>query len=262
VRRALFIACVVLASCRKEAPRALLDDAAGLAPGSRVFAAGLHVGDVERVTLVDDRAEVRLTLADGHSLAPRADACALVLEARGVSALLVFPGKELASLEGPIRSCDAQARRPELQRLSESGNETLRAGARHALLVLDLRHDAPPDGPCDALAVSRLRTEQVEPVALLLPEGGRRLWLSVENRARTPVAVETATFLDTRGTVAPQARLPETDDLFLSVSIPAGARREVSVVFEGRRAAQVQTVEVEAAYVDTPGETCRARWRL
>lgn len=260
--RALLLGCLALGGCRKPPVRALLDDAGGLTVGSRVYAAGLGVGAVDQVRLVDDRAEVQIALSSGHTLAPRADACALVLDADGGPLLLVFPGKRLEPLEGPLRACEASVRRAELERLAESAHALLSSGARRALASLTPPPLPADAGPCASLSVSRLRVEPVEPVALLLPEGGRRLWLAVENRARAPIALEAATFLDGRGTVAPPARLPDSSDLLLSVSIPAGARREVSAVFEGQRAGQITAVEVEAAFADAPLEACRARWRL
>jgi hypothetical protein len=116
---------------------------------------------------------------------------------------------------------------------------------------------------CGALAVSRLRIEPVGAVPLVLPSGGKRLWLSVENRGESPVSLETATFLDARGTIATQEHVAESADLFMSVSIPGHTRREVSAVFAGARANQVSAVEMKASFVDAaPGGGCRVRWPL
>jgi hypothetical protein len=85
----------------------------------------------------------------------------------------------------------------------------------------------------------------------------------VENRGESPVSLETATFLDAKGVIALQAHVPEPADLFMTVSIPAHTRREVSAVFEGSKANQVSAVEMRASYVDAPpGVACSVRWRL
>lgn len=268
MRRALpFLWFLLACGCARDL-RATLDSAEGLAPGSRVYAAGIAIGKVERVQVEGERAEVRFSLEPGHTLSLRLDACALSLPSEGGALLLVFPGKDLEPLRGPLAPCDTgEHRLTSLKNLAASGGGALGLSVRRFLEGLAVA-TAPADeptgrGPCGALTVSRLRTEQVAAVPLLLPTGGRRLWLSVENRGGAPVSLETATFIDQRGTVARQAHLPEDDDLFMSLAIPAHTTREVSAVFAGARANQVSAVEVEASFIDsaTP-DGCRVRWRL
>lgn len=263
---------LLLLACAKPPLRALLDDASGLTKGSRVYAAGVAVGEVESVRVEDTRAEVTIAVRAGNSLSLRLDACAMSLPDERGALLVVFPGKELERLSArPIPPCSADEQRlTALKQLAGSGGGALSQSIRRFLEELS---DAapPPQAPldggvrkaCGALAVSRLRVEQVNAVPLLLPLGGKRLWLSVENLSESPVSLETATFLDARGTVALQARVPEAADLFMSVSIAPHTRREVSAIFAGSKANQVSAVEMKASFVDSaPGAGCSVRWPL
>jgi hypothetical protein len=252
-------------ACAKAPLRAALDDAAGLEAGSAVYAAGVNVGTVREVRVEGERAVVSFELRAGHALSLRADACAMSLPTEGSALLLVFPGKDLAPLPAALPACEAHEQRvATLKKLALSGTGALNLAVRRFLEQLEQRPSASPAaGPCEALSVSRLRIEPVHAVPVLLPRGGHRLWLSLENRSPSPVALETTTFMDARGSVAAQARLPESDELLMSLAIPAHTRREVSAVFEGTRANQVSAVELEAAWVDAPAaDSCRVRWRL
>lgn len=266
----LFLLVLLLAlSCAKPPLHASLEDAAGLTTGSRVYAAGVSVGAVDQVRLDGVQADVTFTLRPGHVLSLRADACAMTLPDGDGALLLLFPGKDLERLTPhAVPACETTEQRlASLRQLAHSGGGALSQAIHHFLDALSV--SAPPpllatdEGACGALTVSRLRMESVTAVPLLLPSGGKRLWLSVENRGENPVALETATFLDSRGTVALQAHVPEAADLFMSVSIPAHTRREVSAIFAGSRGNQVSAVEMKASFVDAaPGADCRVRWQL
>lgn len=256
---------LLCAACAKEPLRAALDTAEGLTVGSPVYAAGVAIGTVSEVRVVGERAEVRFTLKDGHSLSMRADGCAMGLPTEHGALLLVFPGKELEPLSPPIPACEANEQRlSSLKKLTLSGSGLLAGSAKRFLDAIATQPETPVGpGPCEALSISRLRIEPVRAVPLLLPNGGRRLWLTLENHGSAPVALETTTFMDARGTIAPQMRLPEADDLFMSLALPAHTRRDVSAVFEGTKANQVSAVELEASFVDgSPGDGCRIRWPL
>ena len=259
--------------CSKPSIRVALDSAEGLAKGSRVYAAGVTVGEVESVRMDGVQAEVTFLLKPGNTLSLRADACAMSLPHEEGALLLLFPGKELERLSRPaVPACDAgEPRLLSLKLLAGSGGGAL-SQAIHRFLE-ELNDVGPPPlamndgglGPraCGALLVSRLRLEQVGAVPLVLPAGGKRLWLSVENRGESPVSLETATFLDAKGVIALQAHVPEEADLFMSVSIPAHTRREVSAVFAGSKANNVRAVEMKASFVDAPpGIACSVRWPL
>lgn len=259
-------------ACARPPLHAWLDDAAGLTKGSRVYAAGVAVGEVEAIHVEGTQADVEITLRPGNTLSLRVDACAISLPDEGGALLLLFPGKELERLSPrAVPACNADEQRlTALKQLANSGGGALSQSIRRFLE--ELADAAPPpiavtDGgvtrACGALAVSRLRIEQVGAVPLLLPGGGKRLWLSVENRSENPVSLETATFLDARGLVALQVRVPEPADLFMSVSIAPHTRREVSAIFAGSKANQVSAVEMKASFVDSaPGGGCSVRWPL
>ena len=266
--------------CSKAPLRAALESAGGLEKGSRVYAAGVAVGEVEAVSL-NGVAEVKFALRPGQTLSLRADACALSLPDADGALLVLFPGKDLERLgDRAVPSCETdEPRLLSLKQLASSGGGAL-SQSIHRFLE-DLSDVGPPPiGPtsgslsamvdgglgvraCGALSVSRLRIEPVSAMPLVLPSGGKRLWLSVENRGENPVSLETATFLDARGTVATQEHVAEAADLFMSVSIPGHTKREVSAVFAGARANQVSAVEMKASFVDAaPGGGCSVRWPL
>jgi hypothetical protein len=207
------------------------------------------------------QADVRFNLREGHSLSLRADACAMSLPDEGGALLLLFPGKELERLSTrPVPACEpGEQRLASLKQLASSGGGALSQSIHRFLEDLGPLEDK---GGCGALTVSRLRMEQVSAVPVLLPSGGKRLWLTVENRGESLISLETATFMDARGTVAPQALVPEEADLFMTVSIPAHTRREVSAIFAGTKANQVSAVEVKASFPDSSVGACSVRWPL
>jgi hypothetical protein len=258
-----------LAACPcAEAPiHASLENAEGLTKGSRVFAAGVAFGEVESVSLNGSEADVAFKLRPGNRLSLRIDACAMVLPEDAGAVLLLFPGKELERLAPePVPSCELHEQRlTALKQLALSGSGAVSQSIHRFLAALQPAEPAAPPEleACGALSVSRLRIEQVNAMPMVLPSGGKRLWLAVENRSASPVSLETATFLDARGTVALQTRVLEEADLFMSVAIPAHTRREVSAVFAGSKANQVSAVEVTASFVDgAPGDGCSVRWPL
>ncbi|MEM9073258.1 MAG: MlaD family protein [Myxococcota bacterium] len=55
-----------------------VDDSEGLAPGSTVTVAGVHVGQVTEVGVVDGRAQVTIAVDDGQDVALHQGACARV----------------------------------------------------------------------------------------------------------------------------------------------------------------------------------------
>lgn len=259
------LCCSLALGCAKPPIHVALDSAGGLAKGSRVYAAGVVVGEVESVRVDGVQADVAFTLRPGHTLSLRADACAMSLPDEEGALILLFPGKDLERLSPrAVPACEAgEQRLVSLRQLASSGGGALSQSIHRFLGALSPPRDAGPREACGALAVSRLRVEQVGAVPLLLPSGGKRLWLSVENRGESPVSLETATFLDARGTVAAQAHVPEEADLFMSISIPAHTRREVSAIFAGTKANQVSAVEMKASFVDAaPGGACSVRWPL
>lgn len=246
--------------CARPQLHASLDSVEGLARGSRVYAAGVTVGEVESVRLDGVLADVAFTLRPGNTLSLRADACAMSLPDEQGALLLLFPGKELERLDKrPVPACEPHEQRlTALKQLASSGSGALSQAINRFLNALADAETQPAAG-CGALSVSRLRIEPVSAVPLVLPSGGRRLWLAVENRGESPVSLETATFLDSKGSVALQARVPEPDDLFMSVSIAPHTKREVSAIFEGTKANQVSAVEVKASSLDAG---CSVRWSL
>jgi hypothetical protein len=262
--------------CSKAPLHAALESAGELEKGSRVYAAGVAVGEVEAVTLQGVVADVKFVLRPGQTLSLRADACALSLPDADGALLVLFPGRELERLgDRAVPSCETdEPRLLSLKQLASSGGGALSQSIHRFLEELsDVSPPQPPssarvDGglgvrACGALSVSRLRIEPVSAMPLVLPSGGKRLWLSVENRGESPVSLETATFLDARGTVATQEHVAESADLFMSVEIPGHTRREVSAVFAGARANQVSAVEMKASFVDAaPGGGCSVRWPL
>lgn len=256
--------CSLALGCAKPPIHVALDSAGGLAKGSRVYAAGVAVGEVESVRVDGVQADVAFTLRPGHTLSLRADACAMSLPDEGGSLLLLFPGKDLERLSPrAVPGCEpGEQRLVTLRQLANAGGDALSQSIQRFLGGLSPR-DAGPLEACGSLSVSRLRVEQVSAVPLLLPSGGKRLWLSVENRGESPVSLDTATFLDARGTIAAQAHVPEEADLFMSISIPAHTRREVSAIFAGTKANQVSAVEMKASFPDSaPGGACSVRWPL
>ena len=253
-----------LLGCSKALLHVALDSAGGLGKGSRVYAAGVAVGEVESVVVDGVQADVSFSLRPGHSLSLRADACAMSLPDEEGALLLLFPGKELERLSSrPVPACEpGEQRLATLKQLASSGGGALSQSIHRFFEELG-EIDAGVARACGSLSVSRLRVEQVGAVPVLLPSGGKRLWLTVENRGESAVAVETATFLDARGTVSPQAHVPEEADLFMTVSIPAHTRREVSAIFPGTKANQVSAVEMKASFPDAePGGACSVRWPL
>lgn len=269
----LLLPLVLLLGCAKPPLHAALEHAEGLGKGSRVYASGVAIGEVQSVHLDGSLADVTFTLRAGNTLSLRADACAMSLPDEGGALLLLFPGKEMARLApNAVTACEPHEQRLiTLKQLASSGGGAL-SRSIHRFLESSSEVGPPPvaasDGgfgprACGALSVSRLRIEAVSAVPLVLPSGGKRLWLSVENRGESPVSLETATFLDARGTVATQARVPEAADLFMSVSIAPHTRREVSAIFAGSKANQVSAVEMKASFVDAaPGAGCSVRWPL
>ena len=252
------------AGCSKPVIHIALDSAEGLVKGSRVYAAGVAVGEVDSVRVDGVQADVSFTLRPGNELSLRADACAMSLPDEGGALLILFPGKELERLSArPVPACEpGEQRLSSLKQLASSGGGALSQSIRRFLE--GLTDEAPAEArPCGALSVSRLRMEQVSAVPVLLPSGGKRLWLTVENRGETAISLETATFMDARGTVSPQAHVPEEADLFMMVSIPAHTRREVSAIFPGTKANQVSAVEVKASFRDAASSgACSGRWPL
>ncbi|MFO0600710.1 MAG: hypothetical protein U0228_35705 [Myxococcaceae bacterium] len=242
------------ASCTKERPVLSLVDGAGISVGARVFAEGVMVGEVQEVQVSEGRVVARVTWKEGHTLALRADACAVVLGPE----VVIFPGKDLVPLSPPVPSCREDAvLAGRVKSLSQGGNQAVAEAAtkwfeRH-------RRSLEPAGlePCGALEVTRARTEAVDAVPLLLPSGGKRVWLTLENRSDSPLSLSTARFVDARGFEAPHAHLPDDDALFMSIALPPRSRREVSAVFEDTR--DVSAIEFEATS-PLQGGACRSRW--
>lgn len=257
MRPALATLCALtLLTCSKSKVTALLTSAAGLEAGSRVFAQGVTVGTVKQLDVEEERVRLTLEWSDGHSVALRADACAVVLPARPAH-LVIFPGKDLVPLSGALGGCrDDAALRTRVRALTLDGNEVVALAANGWLSQHPTNE--PLAEPCGALEVSRLRVEKVEAVPVLLPSGGRRVWLSLENRSDVPLSLSTARFIDAKGVEAPHAHLPEDDSLFMRFAIPPRTRREMSAVFEDTR--EVSAVEFEAQVPDAPGGACRSRW--
>ena len=263
-RLLLQVLALSLLGCARPALHASLESAEGLGKGSRVYAAGITVGEVDSVRVDGVTADVAFMLRPGNTLSLRVDACAMSLPDEHGALLLLFPGKELERLDArPVPACEPHEQRvTALKQLASSGSGALSQAINRFLNALAEAETPPapvPGKPCGALTVSRLRIETVGAVPLVLPSGGRRLWLAVENRGENPVSLETATFLDARGSVALQARVPEPADLFMSVSIAPHTTREVSAVFEGTKANQVSAVEVKASALDAG---CSVRWHL
>lgn len=260
-RPLLHLVTLSLLGCARPLVHASLESAEGLAKGSRVYAAGVTVGEVDSVRLDGVTADVAFSLRPGNTLSLRADACAMSLPDEQGALLLLFPGKELERLDKrPVPACEPHEHRlTALKQLASSGSGALSQAITRFLSALAEAEALPPGKACGTLSVRALRIEPVSAVPLVLPTGGRRLWLAVENRGESPVSLETATFLDARGTVAPQARVPEPDDLFMRVSIAPHTKREFSAIFEGTRANQVSAVEVKTSSLDAG---CSARWPL
>lgn len=248
---------LVTTGCSKKTEvAALLADATGVEPGSLVFAEGLTVGTVKQLEVQDGRVALTLEWNEGKSVALRADACALVLPSKPAH-VLVFAGKDLVPLSPPIPSCrEDGALRLRLRAMTVAGNETVMLGA--AAWLHHHPANEPLSEPCGALEVSRLRVEKVEAVPVLLPSGGRRVWLALENRSDAPLSLSTARFIDGKGVETPRAHLPEDDGLFMTLAIPPHTKREVSAVFADTR--DVSAVEFEAQVPDAPGGACRSRW--
>ncbi|MBL8912262.1 MAG: MCE family protein [Archangium sp.] len=254
--RALVLISLLVVGCSKNRPVAVVSDAAGVEAGSRVFAEGVTVGTVKSIAVEEGRVRLTLEWAEGHTVALRADACAVVLPAKPAHVLL-FPGKDLVPLSPPIPGCrEDVALRTRVRALTLAGNEVVASAAGDYLKLHPVNE--PMTEPCGALEVSKLRVEKVEAVPVLLPSGGRRVWLSLENRSDAPLSLSTARFVDAKGVEAPHAHLPEDDALFMSFAIPPRTRREVSAVFEDTR--DVSAIEFEAQAPDAPGGTCRSRW--
>lgn len=259
-RRLLQLLALSALGCASPPLHASLESAEGLGKGSRVYAAGVAVGEVKSVGVDGVTADVAFTLRPGTTLSLRADACAMSLPDEQGALLLLFPGKELERLDRrPVPGCEPHEQRlTALKQLASSGSGALSQAINRFLNTL--AQAEPPRGKaCGALLVSRLRTEPVGAVPVVLPAGGRRLWLAVENRGESPVSLEAATFLDARGGVAPRAHVPEDGALFSPVSIAPHTRREVSAIFAGSNASEVSAVEVKATSVDAG---CSVRWRL
>jgi hypothetical protein len=248
---------LVTAGCSKQSEvSALLTDAVGVEPSSHVYAVGVTVGAVKELAVQEGRVQLTITWNEGKTVALRSDACAVVLPAKP-SVVVLFPGKDLVPLTPPIPECrDDAVLRARVHGLTQSTNEVLARAAmdfvkQHALNEV-------PSEPCGALEVSRLRVEKVEAVPVILPTGGRRVWLSLENRSDAPLSLSTARFVDVKGIEAPHAHLPQDEGLFTKLAIPPHTKRELSAVFDDTR--DVSAVEFEAQVPDAPGGACRSRW--
>lgn len=247
---------LLFVGCAKNRPVAVLSDAAGVEAGSRVFAEGVTVGTVKSIAVEEGRVRLTLEWNEGHTVALRADACAVVLPAKP-SHVVLFPGKDLVPLSPPMPGCrEDLALRARVRALTLAGNEVVAAAAGDYLKLHPVNE--PMTEPCGALEVSKLRVEKVDAVPVLLPTGGRRVWLSLENRSDVLLSLSTTRFVDAKGIEAPRAHLPENDSLFTSLAIPPRTRREVSAVFEDTE--DVSAVEFEAQVPDAPGGACRSRW--
>ena len=78
---------------------ARLDDARGLEAGDKVLVAGIEVGTVKSVAVVDGQAQVEMTIAEGQEVALHEGACAHLTSRNGDGAIEVRPGTE-GRLEG------------------------------------------------------------------------------------------------------------------------------------------------------------------
>ncbi len=117
---------------------------------------------------------------------------------------------------------------------------------------------------CDSLRVRVERTEVAPPVPLHLPSGGHRVFLEIANDSDRPArvgALGDATFTDPSGRVLDVAEVPgETEAWFMPFTVPAGARRSVSVTFAGAEPPRIDRVEVQhTAPEERPLDYCVLR---
>lgn len=78
---------------------ARLDDARGLETGDKVIVAGIEVGTVKSVSVVDGHAQVEMEIAEGQQVTLHQGACAHLGSSNGEGAIEVRPGTE-GELEG------------------------------------------------------------------------------------------------------------------------------------------------------------------
>ena len=114
-----------------ETITARLDDARGLEAGDKVLVAGIEVGRVKSVSVVDGFAQVEMELAERQDVALHHGACAHATSLDGEGAIEVRPGAQ-GEMEGDVLPACPQSL---VDRAVELQNEMLEAassGAREA----------------------------------------------------------------------------------------------------------------------------------
>ena len=118
----LALTALSLAGCGSLGPathHARLADGAGIAAQSPVLVAGVRVGQVQSIQVVDGVVDVAFTFEGDHEIVLRADACAAV--ARG--GLMIVPGEGAPRTDDqPLAQCETgSAALDELMRTAAQG---------------------------------------------------------------------------------------------------------------------------------------------
>ena len=262
----------VLAACTGPTLRARLDDAAGLVEGAPVEVAGVRVGEVKAVRLVESReVEVVFELDRGHELRLHSDACA-VAAGGAHPRLLVVVGEDPGEFgEGPIPRCSLPTEAlgalgevvgEGLGRLAEGVLEGFQKSGGAATVddflgqLAGASGQGAPAAQCVGLRVSVADTRPV-PAAPGLPNGGREITLLFENtsaRALRLPAVGNARIESARG--APLVPLQAGADGWRgSFDVPARGQVRVKLVFAGD-VRPARLVVRPVTLVDDPLATC------
>lgn len=119
-------------------------------------------------------------------------------------------------------------------------------------------------GACGSVSVRVDGVERVDPVPLLLTDGGYRAWLVFQNDGDETMRmgpISQATFTDAQRQSLSVARIPsEQNGWFMPFDVPAHGTARVSVVFETSQSPRIGEIEARgAAPASSPTSTCTVR---
>lgn len=274
----------LLAGCETK-HHARVDDGAGLDEGDPVMVSGVRVGEVREIVVVEGQVDVVFVIDDEHDVTLREDSCALALRGEGGPTLVLAPGQgPPLTEERPIPQCAPAS--PELRemmgQLGDAVGGMLRdllggggasGGGRPGVPNIPglpfpgapsdppssdrdpepgpAPTDVPPppsfDGTCGGLSVEVGGVEAADPVPLVMPQGGHRVWLVFSNASDRPMrigSISQATFTDSGRRTSTPARAPnETCAWFMPFDVPAHGTARKCVLFEGSDRPRIDEIE-------------------
>lgn len=235
--------------------RALVDDAAGVTPGSPVTVAGVRVGDVDDVRVVGGHAELSLNIDEDDDVQLRQGACASAIpatDARPARVSLQLGAGSALDDDERIAECEPPALepRPVTERLPH---------------LLPPEPPDPPAGPrCPGLEARVLRTEAVGPISAMIPDGGHRVWLEFSNTTDVTMqvgSISDATFANPERRAITPARVPtEAEAWNVPFDVPAHGTSLRTVLFGGPDAPRLDELEARrSAPAADPTAWCTLR---